>query len=619
MLTIFFHAFNFDGVTNFTAVNSDENVVTLNWTMPNGTTPTPPTPGEGQWYQYGTDVVATGVGASGAFYWAVMFPAGSYEGEFVTKAATYEMSGYPFSGSVTIYNDGTNAPATAVGTMPVSVAGATDQWAEFEFAEPIAIDPTKNLWIVFYNETSTSYPAAACADAGDPNARWVSLDGSSWMDLATAGLSGYSWMIKAYVAQGAKGEVNEISVPTMACNNAGVLSSHPVRNNRNMWDLEFEFDGTSGYQYGVASDGEYIYTSSWSASSTSMFYKYDLEGNFIEEFNISGCGQLRGMTYDGEYFYGVANSSTIYCVDLANHTLVSSTSSAYGAMRAITYDPERDGFWVVGNWSGALTLVNRAGAIVTVGATPTSASDCAYYKDPQGVEHVYCFNNGTNDVDDYNIATNTITSAVFNFNTNPAVTGSSGGCFVGAYNGKTCFFGDIQQSPQHIAIYELDAEGPVPPTPVEGVIGAIIYRQYENEEPECVGIFDYEVTGIMETLDIPGQYTYTIKVIYAGEPDVTFFAMSCGETETVTIVDAVIDNDEIISSIYPNPTSGDLHITATAMQHVTVFNTMGQVVYSLDVDTDEFVLNMGQFEVGVYMIRVDAAEGSSVKRIAVVK
>ena len=208
---------------------------------------------------------------------------------------------------------------------------------------------------------------------------------------------------------------------------------------------------------------------------------------------------------------------------------------------------------------------------------------------------------------------------MFNFNTNPAVTGSSGGCFVGAYNGKTCFFGDIQQSPQHIAIYELDAEGPVPPTPVEGVIGAIIYRQYENEEPECVGIFDYEVTGIMETLDIPGQYTYTIKVIYAGEPDVTFFAMSCGETETVTIVDAVIDNDEIISSIYPNPTSGDLHITATAMQHVTVFNTMGQVVYSLDVDTDEFVLNMGQFEVGVYMIRVDAAEGSSVKRIAVVK
>ena len=610
----------FNDVTEFTATVND-NVVSLEWTLPGGQ-PTPPGPGEGQWYYYDDGTYYNGIGASGPFYWAVMFPAGTYEGDYVTKVATYDAgnAGYAFTGTATIYQGGTTAPGTAVGTVNVATTGATQDFVEFEFAEPVNIDATQNLWVVFYNATSTSYCASAYAYNGtDTNTRWVSLDGSSWMDLATAGVSGCGWMLRVYVAEGAKGEVHEISVPTQSCNNAGVLSAMPARNSRDMWDLEYEFNGTSGYQYGVASDGEYIYTSSWSASSTSMFYKYDLQGNFIEEFNISGCGQLRGMTYDGEYFYGVANSSTIYCVDLANHTLVSSTSSAYGAMRAITYDPERDGFWVVGNWSGALTLVSRAGAIVQAGATPTSASDCAYYKDPQGVEHVYCFNNGTNDVDDYNIATNTITPAVFNFNTNPVVTGSSGGCFVGAYNGKTCFFGDIQQSPQHIAIYELDAEGPVPPTPVEGVIGAIIYRQYENEEPECVGIFDYEVTGIMETLDIPGQYTYTIKVIYAGEPDVTFFAMSCGETETVTIVDAVIDNDEIISSIYPNPTSGDLHITATAMQHVTVFNTMGQVVYSLDVDTDEFVLNMGQFEVGVYMIRVDAAEGSSVKRIAVVK
>ena len=228
--------------------------------------------------------------------------------------------------------------------------------------------------------------------------------------------------------------------------------------NRDMWDLEFEFDGTSGYQYGIASDGNYIYTSSWSASSSSMFYKYDLQGNFIEEFDISSCGQLRGMTYDGEYFYGVANSNTIYCVDLVNHTLISQTTSAYGAMRAITYDPQRDGFWVVGNWSGDLTLVSRTGAIVQVGATPSNASDVAYYKDSNNVEHVFCFNNGTNDIDDYSIASNTITSAVYTV-AGSNITGTSGGCFVGEYNGKVCFFADVQQSPQHIAIYELGGGG----------------------------------------------------------------------------------------------------------------------------------------------------------------
>jgi hypothetical protein len=386
-----------------------------------------------------------------------------------------------------------------------------------------------------------------------------------------------------------------------------------VVDNRNMWDLVYQFDATSGYQYGVATDGENIYTSSWSSSSTSMFYKYDMEGNFIEEFNISGCGQLRGMTYDGEYFYGVANSSTIYCVDLANHTLVGQTSSAYGAMRGITYDPVRDGFWVIGNWSGNLTLVDRTGAIVTTGATPTSASDLAYYADPDGVEHVYCLNNGTNDVDDYNIATNTITSAVFNFNANPLVTGSTGGCFVGAYNGKTCLFGDIQQSPQHIVIYELDGNAPVPPQPVEGVIGAILYR-----DGEFVDMFDAHTTTYTETLE-PGDYTYTIRVIYDGEPDVTYYAMSCGDVETVRVEPLSVDENEVINSIYPNPTSGDLHINAEGMTHITVFNAMGQMVYNQDVNGDEMILNMAQYEAGVYMVRIDTANGSSVKRITVVK
>ena len=228
---------------------------------------------------------------------------------------------------------------------------------------------------------------------------------------------------------------------------------------REMWDLMMTFEAAEGGQYGVAYDGTNFYTSNWGYSGASNnFFKYDLTGTMIEGFNISGCGTLRGMTYDGQYFYGVANASTVYCVDLANHTLVSTFTSAYGAMRGITYDPQRDGFWVIGNWSGNLTLIDRTGAIQITGPAPTSASDLAYYKDAEGVEHVYCFNNGTNDVDDYNIATNTITTAVFNFNSTPGfASGSSGGCTVGNFQGKAAFIGDIQQSPNLIGIYELGA------------------------------------------------------------------------------------------------------------------------------------------------------------------
>ena len=258
-------------------------------------------------------------------------------------------------------------------------------------------------------------------------------------------------------------------------NNANTESTTVnVNGNRDTWDLVYSFEGTSGYQYGVATDGNYIYTSSWSSSSSSMFYKYDMQGNFVEEFNITGCGQLRGMTYDGQYFYGVANSSTVYCVDLANHALISSFTTTYGAMRCITYDPVRDGFWVVGNWSGNLTLISRTGAIVQAAGAPTSASDVAYYKDSDNVEHIYYLKNetGNGEVHEYNITTNTMgTTALFNCASTSAWTGSSGGCFVAEYNDKVCFFADAQQSPQLICIYELEAAtpgpgpGPTPPTP----------------------------------------------------------------------------------------------------------------------------------------------------------
>jgi hypothetical protein len=125
-------------------------------------------------------------------------------------------------------------------------------------------------------------------------------------------------------------------------------------------------------------------------------------------------------------------------------------------MRGITYDPVRDGFWVIGNWSGNLTLIDHTGAIVQVGPEPTSASDLAYYKDENNVEHVYCFNNGDNGVYDYNITTNTLEGSVFNFSNTPGYeNGTSGGCTVGSFNGKMAFIGDIQQSPNLIGIYEL--------------------------------------------------------------------------------------------------------------------------------------------------------------------
>ena len=962
------------------------------WAMWEGATPTPgPTPGEGQWYFYGDETMYTGIGAGAAFYWAVMFPAGSYEGNMVTKVANYGAhddyygANGAFSGTVTIYNDGTTSPANAVGTMDITMPD-TDELVEFEFAEPVTIDPTKNLWVVFYNATSADYVASACVDAGDPNGRWVSLDGSSWMDLANAGVTGANWMIKVYVAQGAKGEVVSILDPMQQISNPGTLamapaanraplsykvflenefvgetvypffqvpvdglvegeeytvgvaplyatgmgetmyatftyaacsnytgatnyaaavdgqdvtltwtlpsggqpgpgpqpgtgwtegfenglpadwtivdanndgytwcltsnipttwtyyasltldwyrtgtnaicsgsyingagaltpdeylvmgqqaiangttlsfwaaatdasypadhfgvavsdngtdwtmvqewtltaksgaanggresrdgegaklgtwyqftadlSAHagnkyiairhfncndqyimcvddieftPAKGERDMWDLVYNFSGTSAGQQAVATDGSFIYTASWQSTPTGgyTFYKYDLNGTFVEGFNITGATGIRDLTFDGDYFYGTSGGTQIFCLDLANKTLVGTINCSGLTSRHISYDPERDGFWS-GNWS-TLALYSRTGSLIQSGAAPSSAYGSAYYKDADGVEHLYLFCQPNSDcqVYDYNIATNTISSSpVLDFSsTTPGCTGIAGGCFIGNYDNKLCWFGNSQQDPNLIGIYELEGTpGPGPgPQPVPGdVLGVMIWRDGEplTYAPLNASTFTDEAVEA-------GEHEYCIRVVYSD------YAMACDQCETVTVGDtpacdpvtnltaelynyqgndgaliqftepagatsykvyvdgellgsisaqpifinfegtpdgnyeigivavyancesdmattmfawdAVAEND-VVNAIYPNPTSSDLHINATAMTHVTVYNAMGQMVYDQEVSGDELILNMGQYETGVYMVKVTTETGSSVKRINVVK
>ena len=657
--------------------------------------PTPPTPGEGEWYYYddGTCLDAIGTGG-GQFSWGVMFPAGSYEGNMVTKVAAWDYMA--MTGTVTVYNGGTTAPGTAVGTTNVSFAGTQSSFSEFEFAEPIVVDPSQNLWIIFYNASGATYPASCSTDVtGDPNGRWVSIDGIDWMDLASAGISGYTFMVRAYVAEGAKGEVKEISVNNTY--DGGTLAKAGRTSNRAMWDMMKAFNCTSAGQQGVATDGEFIYTASWQGTPTGgyTFYKYDLEGNFVEGFNIPGAVGVRDMTTDGEYFYATSGGNEIFVLDLANKTKVGSIYGAGLTSRHISYDPERDAFWC-GNWSD-LALYDRSGAVLQSAPSPSSAYGSGYFKDSDGVEHLYLFCQPNSDakVYDYNITNGTLgSSPVFDFASTPGAAGGiSGGAFVGAYNGKTCFFGNVQVDPNVVGIYELSEGAPVPPTPIEGILGAMVFVDGElitaepinnssisisnielGEHELCVrvvyadslyyamscptcaeietvctpvkdlegqyvyenGIYGAQLTWacdaepisykvyrndmlvaevsemefVDELTNTPGNYTYGVVAVYSNcESDMV----------TVNVNVTNVNENEVVNAIYPNPTNGDLNIYAAAMERISIINAMGQMVYDQAVNGDSKVIDMSQFEAGVYMVNVVTENGTSVKRVTVIK
>ena len=139
--------------------------------------------GDNNWYYYDDGIRINRFGYNGEnFYWGVMFPAGSYTGTMLEKISAFDCM--PMNGVVTIYNDGSNAPANPIGSMEIAFTGSED-FVEFGFGEPVGIDSTKNVWVIFYNASGATYPAALCADAGDPNGRWYSYDGSDWDDIGS--------------------------------------------------------------------------------------------------------------------------------------------------------------------------------------------------------------------------------------------------------------------------------------------------------------------------------------------------------------------------------------------------------------------------------------------------
>jgi len=171
-----------------------------------------PAPPMSEWLYYDNGTYATSVGtndATATIYWATMFPAElltPYAGTSLTKVAAFEFaSSNTTPKTVTIYLGGTTAPGTAYSTVTYTPSVDGD-FEEVTLTTPVAIDGTQNLWIVC--SQMGTHPAQACTDTGEANNRWISLNGTTWQDLADAGLPGYGWLLRGFVTNQAKGVEN---------------------------------------------------------------------------------------------------------------------------------------------------------------------------------------------------------------------------------------------------------------------------------------------------------------------------------------------------------------------------------------------------------------------------
>jgi hypothetical protein len=90
-------------------------------------------------------------------------------------------------------------------------------------------------------------------------------------------------------------------------------------------------------------------------------------------------------------------------------------------------------------------------------------------------------------------------------------------------------------------------------------------------------------------------------------------------TNTYTSIEHFTDLTENVN-IFPNPTSGILHISLSdysSVVNISIFNVSGQQLLKNASTSSEMDLNLSSFAKGIYLLKVQSGENTTVKRIVV--
>ncbi len=629
---------------------------------------------DGEWYYYDNGVNVDGIGTGGGqFYWAVMFPAGSYNGNTVTKVSAYDYMA--MTGNVTIYNDGDTAPANQVGQMDVTFTGAED-FVEFTFAEPVTIDPTKNVWVVFFNESGATYPAACCDNTGDANGRWVSMDGVDWMDILEAAPTlNYTWMIRAYIEEGgtppptpgetdcigamifADGEWEAfVPVPTNTYEYTGNASEVCVRM---VYPGTAELPDNNYYcamscpecvepalvcESDIAIHGEAL-----TATDQSKIWwgEQPVPGNewlsylsIDDEFPVEGTLGAQGMPFYWGCMYPASMIAEqgftsnlidqIWYLDVGDPELTGNCEVHIylGGDNAPQTEITSQTYYIDGEQGLKPIQLNQPVAIdgtqnlwvmfYTDGSIDAPAPMTTYLGDPNtmwmGVQDMWV----------------PLSSFGYTYSFIQFVHVSNGGKgeFLTMNDSTTTHFTNGMTREANLVVKPVSMSS-FNTTSLRDDNGAPVkynvYRSTDNINYTLIGEVPYvEGQTYYEYIDSPttsNDYYYQVRTVYEDgcESVPALNADDLAQNHVLISVSVGLNEQSDEVTLFPNPTKGNVTIQASGMNHITVVSVLGQVVFDTKVNADEYTLNMAQFNVGMYRVRVHTANGTTVKRVTVMQ
>ena len=127
-----------------------------------------------------------------------------------------------------------------------------------------------------------------------------------------------------------------------------------------------------------------------------------------------------------------------------------------------------------------------------------------------------------------------------------------------------------------------------------------------------------------EYIDSPttsNDYYYQVRTVYEDgcESVPALNADDLTQNYVLIAVNVGLNEQSDDVALFPNPTKGNVTIQASGMNHITVVSVLGQVVFDTEVNADEYTMNMAQFNMGMFMVRIHTANGMTVKRVTVMQ
>ncbi|MBR5982399.1 MAG: leucine-rich repeat protein, partial [Bacteroidales bacterium] len=164
--------------------------------------------------------------------------------------------------------------------------------------------------------------------------------------------------------------------------------THRRRNSRALWDSIQTFSTQFNAEQAIATDGFFIYTSSWQRPGE--FNRYTPDGEYIETFYIENVGMIRNLSFDGTYFYGTEATNIIFKLDLDNQTLVDSITTDISNIRHCSFD-RQNGNLLAGDWNSLYSIDTANGTSTPIRGDLMNVYSSAYDNLSPGGPYLWLF------------------------------------------------------------------------------------------------------------------------------------------------------------------------------------------------------------------------------------